>query len=114
MNIADNSEFRTVLADLLKSEGVEAHTIQKVLDAYPEAVAIWMRYGGDNANATDHYFGQNKEVVARLHKVPERVHHGEVSADGVVEKEHYALHIKASSNLLRHLSDKFGMEVKNS
>lgn len=111
MNIADNKEFRAVMADQLKD--IDPETINRVIDTYPEALAIWLRYGGDNADSKDHYFGQNKEIVCRLHHVPERVHSGEASADGVLEAAHISLHIKASANTLRHLSEKFGLEVKN-
>lgn len=107
--IADNSEFRSTLYDLVKEDyGKEA--VEMVTNAYPEAVAVWLRFGGDS-DSNGNYFGRNKEFVFRLNKVPAQPGHG--VAEGTAEEEHYALHIKASSKLLEALSEKFGLEVKN-
>jgi len=107
--IADNSEFRATLYDLVREDyGKEA--VKMVTDAYPEAVAIWLKHGGDS-NEDGHFFGRNNEFVFRLNKVPAQPGHG--VAEGIEEAEHYALHIKASSKMLEVLSKKFGLEVKN-
>lgn len=107
--IADNKEFRSTLYDLVRDNyGREA--VEFVTEAYPEAVAIWLKHGGDSDGNGNHY-GRNEEFVFRLNKVPAQPGHG--IAEGTTEPEHYALHIKASSKMLAALSEKFGIEVKN-
>lgn len=108
MNVADNSEFRAVLYDLVKGEHTRA-TVDAVLDAYDEAAAIWLKQSEQPSEGR--YFGRNKEFVFKLRHEPEEAGHG--LADGIPEGEHYALHIKASAGLLRALSDKFELPVKN-
>lgn len=108
MNIADNSEFRAVLYDLVKGEHKRA-TVDAVLDAYDEATAIWLRHSEQPSEGR--FFGRNREFVFKLRHEPEEVGHG--IAEGTTEGEHYELHIKASAVLLRALSEKFGIPVKN-